>query len=113
MLTRRLLHLLCLLALLWAPLSMAGAHLPPAGQGSGASGHCAEMEMGPGEHDRQNEQSGASTSVDCLIACSLLPAANQSISGRFAYTAGAPLGAVPPLAPGLHPSAEPEPPRAG
>ena len=115
-----LLRLFLLLAVLFAPLSMASTRAamampaasagPMAEHGAGeASGHCAQMDQS-GEDDPSGTPS--SDDADCTIACSCTPpAAGHPIGGQLPF---APLVNKPGrslLMSGLSPQAEPRPPR--
>jgi hypothetical protein len=115
-----LLRLFLLLAVLFAPLSMASTHAamampaPSAGpvveHGSAeASGHCAQMDQS-GEDDPAGAPS--SDEADCTIACSCTPPATGHPIGEpltFAPLVDKPGRSL--LMSGLSPQAEPRPPR--
>ena len=107
-----LIRLLTLLALILAPAGMMRDHVAaaapvPADQTGhhAVAGQCADM------GDGGEERSGP-TAVDCTIACSALPAAAGALPERIAAAPAlhAPAPAAAP--PGLHPEADPPPPRA-
>jgi hypothetical protein len=107
---RRLLPLLTLLALLVAPfgrIAAAEAMMMPHQPMAATAGHCRDMAM-PAQHqgDRTHK-----ASIDCLVACAAMATAEGfslaqgvapiSLPGRFAL----------PESSGLHPEADPPPPR--
>ncbi len=106
---RRLLPLLALLALLIAPFGRMGmaeaTPTPNHGAPMAMAGHCEDMPASaPGQPDKAG--------IDCMIACAAIaPDAAPFVAGTPPPAAAAP-GALP-VAPfrGLHPTAEPPPPR--
>ena len=102
-----LLRLLVLLVLLAAPFGrMAAAEamtMPQHAQMAMAGGHCDTMPAPePGDADR---------SIDCMIACAMLAHADGPSLQAPLPTASAPLRRVPAGLSGLHPEADPPPPR--
>lgn len=118
MMAMRLVRFLTIFAVLLAPLTMAGGHaamaMPPAAKAvthhsehGMSAGHCAGMS---GQSDDPSDRPSG-PSIDCMIACSCLPAAGTGI-GEHAT----PVAMVePPLfsagLSGLHPESDPPPPR--
>jgi len=111
----RLVRFLTLVAMLFAPLSMSGAHaaLPVSGAAAVSdhveapppAGHCADM-------DETQDRSGQSNrSIDCMIACAALPAADFAVASHPA--APNTIDPAPLLSglSGLHPGSDPPPPR--
>ncbi len=104
---RRLLPLLTLLAMIVAPFgrvaaaeAMSTAHQPAA-----MAGHCQDMPA-PDE-DRGSGQS----EIDCLVACAAIAAPEAvALAGRVP-TAAPRAGSLPRVFAGLHPEADPPPPR--
>lgn len=113
----RLARFLTLFAMLFAPLGMSGAHagmMLPAAAATVAmghdetgppTGHCADM-------DESQDQNGQTRpSIDCMIACAALPAADFAVASHLAVPKG--IDAAPLLSglSGLHPGSNPPPPR--
>ena len=111
----RLLRLLTLIAMLFAPVSMSASHAATAMPAAPAvmadhmaaapAGHCADME------GRQDKQGPIDPNIDCMIACSAMPASEfeveaQAIIAAFIEPAGL-TGALH----GLDPGSDPPPPR--
>ena len=104
---RRLLPLLALLALLAAPFgriaaaeAMTAGHHPPMAM----TGHCEDM---PSPQQDKTDK----TAIDCMIACAAM--ATEDACGttvRAPLVAGPIAGALPVFF-GLHPEADPPPPR--
>ena len=107
---RRLLPLLTLLALLVAPfgrIAAAEAMMVPQQPMAAMSGHCDDMPA-PAQHrgDRTHK-----ASIDCLVACAAMATAeNVPLVQNFAVVS-MPAGYVLPEFSGLHPEADPPPPR--
>ena len=107
---RRLLPLLTLLALLVAPfgrIAAAEAMMMPQQPMAAMSGHCDDMPA-PAQHqgDRTHK-----ASIDCLAACAAMATAEDvSLARSFAVMA-LPAHFALPVFSGLHPEAEPPPPR--
>lgn len=111
----RLWRVLTILAVLLAPLSMMGGHAAMAmpspaassvmdhGQAGSPAGHCAEMD--------QDKTGQTSPSIDCMIACSAVPAAEFVFASHPAVHGVMQIAALASLLPGLHPESEPPPPR--
>ena len=112
---RKLLRLLMVFALMFAPFAMVGGHAAmasPAAEGageqhamtSGADGHCA---------DRGGQEKGdLNASIDCMIACAgMLPLA--PVMAAYPAVANAPVRSlIVVVKDGLNPAAEPRPPRS-
>ena len=104
---RRLLPLLVLLALLFAPfgrMAAAEAMTMPHPAAAAMAGHCQDMPAPAGDRSGQ-------AAFDCLTACAVMTSAAAP-----ALAAEAPLRAMPsssalPAISGLHPAADPPPPR--
>ena len=111
----RLVRFLTLCAMLFAPLSMSGAHaaLPVAGAAATTShveaappaGHCADMD----ETQDQNGQSNPS--IDCMIACAALPSADFAVTSHPTAPDTIDPAPLPNGLSGLHPGSDPPPPR--
>jgi hypothetical protein len=109
----RLLRLLMVVALIFAPLAMIGGHAAMAAPATSAAGEHHASELGGGHcSDMGEEESGdPRASIDCMVACAgMLPS-----TPAFAT---APLLLKSPNRPiitvaqhGLNPAAEPRPPR--
>ena len=111
----RLWRILTIFALLLAPLSMVGGHAGMAmpapaatsvmdhGQAGSPAGHCADMD--------QDQSGQTSPSIDCMIACSAVPAAEFVVASHPAVHGVMQTGALAGLHPGLHPESDPPPPR--
>jgi hypothetical protein len=108
---KHLVRLLTLLALLLAPLGMLSSHAAmatPAPSKSSAGGHCAEM--GGARHDAPEEPAPANT-IDCTMVCSCIPPLGARL-GEPPLRSEAPRSRVrSTFDMGLHPEAEPRPPR--
>lgn len=119
MLLARLVRLLTILAVLFAPISMASAHgamaapvpqqapMHHAQMADMPAGHCADMD----QSDRGDRKAPMSPGIDCTIACSVIMTSAELF-------ADGPLPAVQmrtPLLPafrdGLTPESDPPPPR--
>ena len=115
MLLARLWRVLTILAVLLAPLGMMGGHAAMAmpapaatsvmdhGQAGSPAGHCADMD--------QDQTGQTSPSIDCMIACSAVPAAEFVVASQPAAHGVMQIGALAGLLPGLHPESDPPPPR--
>ena len=105
---RRLFPLLILLALIVAPFGRAAAAeamAMPHQTAAAMAGHCQDMPA-PEQGDRTGN-----SSIDCLVACAAIATAEA-----FVLAAGSPAASpqgsrVLPRFAGLHPEAEPPPPR--
>ena len=105
---RRLFPLLILLALVVAPIgrvaaaeAMATAHQPAAAM----AGHCQDMPA-----PDPDERSGKA-SIDCRVACAAIATAEAYVFAGGSFAASPQDGVVLPGFAGLHPEAEPPPPR--
>jgi hypothetical protein len=110
-------RILIIVAVLFAPLSMAGEHAAMAvpapqeqtmmGHGqAGAAGHCADM--GSDQPDRSDR---SSASIDCMMVCSALPTLNVVVDNEASLLQGLqPATPVSALV-GVHLEADPPPPR--
>jgi hypothetical protein len=121
MVITRLTRFLVLLAVLFAPLSMASAHATmamPAASPTAVADHAMEeasashcAQMGP-TGEEEPAQGSPNDDIDCRVACSCTaPAASQALAEQAAF---APLVQQPePYVPmsGLSPQAEPRPPQ--
>ena len=114
MLVTRLLRLCMMFAMLFAPLGMIGDHAAMATRTAAVAGtdHGAMMRATndcPG--DEAPSRDLPASSVDCTIACSVLPGAETGIAARPKPAVMAP--AAPPATglAGLHPESDPPPPR--
>lgn len=111
----RLWRVLTILAVLFAPLSMMSGHAamampspPPAavmdhGQAGSPVGHCADMD--------QDQTGQTSPSIDCMIACAAVPAAEVEVASHPAVHGVMQVGRLASLHRGLHPESDPPPPR--
>jgi hypothetical protein len=98
----RLLSILALLAVLFAPAGMLGSHAAMA-MPAQPSGHCAEQQQQSGE-DQQ-------AMIDCAIACTALPS-HQPVPGENRLgPPAAPEAAVTLFVDGTRPEAATPPPR--
>lgn len=109
------LRFLTILAVLLAPLSMMGGHAAMAmpspsapsvidhGQPGSPAGHCADMD--------EDQTGQTSPSIDCMIACSAVPAAEFVVASHPAVHGITEVGRLASLHPGLHPESDPPPPR--
>ena len=119
MVARRLVQILTMLALLFAPLSMVGGHAAmamPSAEMSAAhheqaakqSAHCAET-SGENQDDMGGPPGDCLT--DCAVACSAIPALNSVMADQpMAPTMAQPLPLVGRVR-GLHPESADPPPR--
>lgn len=105
---RRLFPLLVLLALIVAPFgrvaaaeAMATGHQPAAAM----AGHCQDMPA-----PEPGARSGKS-SIDCLVACAAIATAEAFVLAGQSFAPSPQDGFVLPGFAGLHPEAEPPPPR--
>lgn len=115
----KILRLLTLFALLIAPLGMLGRHAAMAAPHSAAMptspeadaaamGHCADM---PAPAAKAPAHKAPASNIDCMLACSCMPASVPEI-GAGPRPSAAPIYAfVPDGEKGLAPEAEPPPPR--
>lgn len=111
----RLVRFLTLFAMLFAPLSMSGAHaaLPVSGvlaatnnvKAVPPAGHCADMDESQGQNGR------TSPSIDCMIACAALPAADFAVASHPAAPNTIDAARLLSGLSGLHPGSDPPPPR--
>ena len=107
---RLLLPLLTLLALLVAPFgriaaaeAMTSSHEPAMAM----AGHCEEMPApGQDRSDRTHE-----ASIDCLVACAAVATAESAPLAAVPAAASPRVGVTLPEFAGLHPEADPPPPR--
>ena len=105
---RRLLPLLTLLALLVAPfgrIAAAEAMTMPQQPMAAMSGHCDDRPA-PHHGDRTGK-----ASIDCLVACAAMATAEDAPLVRNIAAVSLPASFVLPLFSGLHPEADPPPPR--
>ena len=104
---RRLLPLLTLLALIVAPFGRVAAAeaMMTSHQPAAMSGHCQDMPA-PEPADRTGK-----SSIDCLVACAAISTAETFVLGAKAVAASPQDGLLLPVFAGLHPEAEPPPPR--
>lgn len=116
----RIMRLLVLLALLLAPVSMAGTHAAmamPAGHGAAmadhdmapTAGHCADM--APTSEEAPADDTAPARNIDCALACSCMPPAVGGVAQRVPFTAGVHRPESPLLLTGLSLEAEPRPPK--
>ena len=107
---RRLLPLLTLLALLFAPfgrIAAAEAMMMPQQPMAAMSGHCDEMPAPALPHGDRTHKA----SIDCLVACAAMATAEDvSLAQSFAVVSLPARFALPEFS-GLHPEADPPPPR--
>lgn len=104
---RRLLPLLTLLALVFAPfgrIAAAEAMAMPHHQPIAMAGHCENMPA-PDDGDRDK------VAIDCMIACAVMAAADGPMVEAMAAPASRPARIEHPAFAGLHPEADPPPPR--
>lgn len=103
-----LLRLLVLIALLAAPFGrIAAAEATTAPHGAAmamAGGHCDTMP--------KSDSGGPDRSIDCMIACAMLAHSGGTALRMPAPGAPAPLGLARAGLSGLHPEADPPPPRS-
>lgn len=99
----RFLHLLALVALLLAPLSMHRAEAAPLHPSATPAGHCAGSEQAPEEHDQDR-------SADCALACSAMPSAGDALAA-LALPRPAFAAALASFFAGTAPGSDPPPPR--
>jgi putative hemolysin len=119
MVARRLVRILTMLALLFAPLSMVGGHaamaMPAAAasashheQAGDQSAHCTEM---GGETEHDDGSSPGDCVTDCAVACSAIPALGSPMADQpMARAMAQPLPLVGRM-PSLHPESADPPPR--
>lgn len=112
----RLFRFLAIVAILFAPLSMASGHAAMAMPAPSATmsghmataapmGHCADM-------DGEQDKSGPSApSIDCLIACSALPTMAFEVESHPAVHGLIQPAALVGALTGRHPESDPPPPR--
>lgn len=111
----RLLRILTLIAVIFAPLSMAGGHaamaMPAAPaamsdhMGAMPAGHCADME------GKQDKNGPSAPSIDCMIACSAMPAADFEVEVHPLTAAFIEPARLVSALHGLSPESDPPPPR--
>ena len=111
----RLWRALTIFGLLFAPLGIIGGHAAMAmpadtastvmnhGQAGAPAGHCADI--------GQDQNGQTSPSIDCTIACSVMPAADFEIASHPAARGLVQVAALASLLRGLHPESDPPPPR--
>lgn len=119
MVARRLVRILTMLALLFAPLSMIGGYaamaMPAAAaaashneQADDQSAHCAEM---AGQSEEDDGTSPGDCLTDCAVACSAIPALGSAMADQpMAPAMAQPLALVGRIR-GLHPESADPPPR--
>ena len=121
MVARRLVRILTMLALLFAPLSMVGGHAAMAmptvaaassdshhEQMAGQSAHCAEM---AGETQGGGGSAPGDCLTDCAVACSAIPALGNVMADQPLAPAMAQLRPLVGRVRGLHPESADPPPR--
>lgn len=112
----RLLRFLTILAMLFSPVSMMSGHAAMAMpapsatamdhmQASAPAGHCADMAPGRDSNDQQRPD------IDCMIACSAIPAADFAVETHAAKAAFLEPARLVSALRGLHPESDPPPPR--
>ena len=111
----RLLRFLTIFAVLFSPISMSAGHAamamptpsaPMADHMSAApAGHCADMD---GEQDKSGR---ATPNIDCMIACSAMPAADFEVEVHPIVAAFIEPRALTSAHHGLNPESDPPPPR--
>ena len=102
----KLLRLLVLLALLAAPfgrMAAAGAMTMPDHAAVAMPGHCDPMPV--------SDQGDADRAIDCMIACAAVTGADSPQLRAPRPAASRPVGLVRTGLSGLHPEADPPPPR--
>ena len=108
---KHLVRLLTLLTLLLAPLGMLTSHAAmatPTPAKASAGGHCAEM---AGARHEAPEKPEPTKSIDCAMVCSCIPPFTARL-GEPPMRSEVPRASVlAALDMGLHPEAEPRPPR--
>lgn len=109
---KHLVRLLTLLAVLFAPASMLGSDMamaaPQSSQAAAAGSHCAEPQ-GMDHEAPGGEAPGKS--IDCLIACSCVPAFGAQLGARAFFVEAPATWALATLESGLNPQADLPPPR--
>lgn len=107
-------RILTILAMLFAPFGMMSGHTAMAmpmpdsavmahGSAGAPAEHCADMDR---------DQTGqTSPSIDCMIACSAVPAAEFAVESHAAVHGILQTTRLASLLPGLHPESDPPPPR--
>jgi hypothetical protein len=109
---RACLRLLLLAAMLVAPLGRIGVAQAMTAPASGmAMAHCAEMPA-PATAHHQKAPAGEKMAVDCMIACAAMapPPPIPFVAPPTAATA-LPAVSIPSSLDGIHPEADPPPPR--
>lgn len=112
----RLLRFLTMIAILFSPLSMASGHAAMAMPAPSASamehkqaatpaGHCADMNTDRDTGDQSR------VDIDCMIACSAIPAADFEVETHAMAAAFLEPGRLVSALHGLHPESDPPPPR--
>lgn len=108
---RCLLPLLVLIALLFAPFgrisaaeAMAMPHDRPTAAAMPAPGHCHDMPA-------PDEGAGDKAAIDCTIACAVMAPPGAATFEAVVAPAPAPIRGPLPVFAGLHPEADPPPPR--
>ena len=101
--------------MLFSPISMAAGHSAMAMPASSAAmadhmsatptGHCADMS---GEQDKS---APTGPSIDCMIACAAMPAADFSVAVHPLFVAFIEPARLTGALHGLHPESDPPPPR--
>jgi len=103
--TRRLVHLLVLLALAASPFGRIGASEAMAGPMPMAmAAHCGGALMPPGDKSHR-------MTVDCTIACAAMAIAPAEFDLPLPAVAAAPVSPIAAFPPGIHPGSDPPPPR--
>lgn len=110
----RLLRFLTILVVLFSPINMMGGHAAMAMPAASASamehmraampaGHCADMD--------QDTKDQASPDIDCMIACSAIPATDFQVDTHPMTVALIPPALLSRGLIGLHAESDPPPPR--
>ncbi len=110
----RLLRFLTILAVLLSPVSMMGGHAAMAMPTPSVStmdhmpmaapaGHCADMD--------ENSRDQADPDINCMIACSAIPAADFQVDMHPMLVSLVPTARLSSGPRGLHPGSDPPPPR--
>lgn len=118
MLLARLVRLLTILAVLFAPISMASAHgamAAPAPQQvqmhhaemAMPAGHCADMN----QSDRSDHKAPMSPGIDCTIACSVIMTSAEPFADGPLPAVQMRTSILPMFRDGLKPESDPPPPR--
>jgi hypothetical protein len=114
MAAQRLLRMLTLAALLLASFGMLGSHATAAVPTAAANGHHMEgMADGHCADTGQPANDRPSSSIDCMMACSVLAGIGSELAEHPLPAATPPEAMVPKAIHGLNPEADPPPPRLG